>query len=153
LSYTHIYANISGQQTVTVELENIHNTALTGSCTANLYIASCGDGYKDADEQCDDGNSELNDACDTFGTASNTHGACTQTYCGDGSTQTLGNGLASDGVSLESCDPKDPNRDDVTCNPILCKPTYCGDGLVQGPGGTWTSQGIVAAGDTVSPGA
>jgi hypothetical protein len=96
---------------------------------------------------------DTTDACDTFGTAPNSHGACTQTYCGDGTIQQLGNGDPTDNVSLESCDPNNPGWDDVTCNPLTCAPTYCGDGLVQGPGGTWTSQGVAAAGDTTSPGA
>ena len=69
----------------------------------------CGDGVLDADEECDDGNTALTDACLP---------TCVAATCGDGALQT----------GVETCD--DANLDDSDAC-AACQPAVCGDGFVQ----------------------
>ncbi len=86
-------------------------------------VAICGDGRQEFEEQCDDGNTEDNDAC---------HNTC-QFKCGDGT-------LDSD----EECD--DGNRTDNDLCSNSCQPAVCGDSIVQGywqgawPTSTWVGE-------------
>ncbi|MEP0813617.1 MAG: DUF4215 domain-containing protein, partial [bacterium] len=91
----------------------------------------CGDGVKQASEQCDDGNTDNNDACTN---------ACTLNVCGDGAvfkgveecdqgSPFIGgsNGkpctTAEYGATCTSCT--------TSCKIVLTQGGYCGDGIKQ----------------------
>jgi cysteine-rich repeat protein len=83
----------------------------TGKCVALTTSASCapetcGDGKMQANEDCDDGNTNNGDGCTN---------ACKNARCGDGATW----------VGHEDCD--DGNEADTDAC-IACKNAYCGDG-------------------------
>jgi len=81
---------------------------LDPTCTPISY---CGDGILDPnDEQCDDGNTNNNDACTN---------ACTIARCGDGIVQT----------GVEQCDDGNTNNNDACTN--ACTIARCGDGIVE----------------------
>jgi len=69
-------------------------------------IVTCGDGFPDPEEECDDGNLVSGDACDAD---------CTVTACG--------NGIVTDG---EECD--DGNQSDADACKSDCTENVCGDG-------------------------
>ncbi len=101
----------------------------------------CGDGVRDSDEQCDDGNLADGDACD---------GNCTVPGCGNGRTVAPelcddGNVVSGDGCdadctlpgcgngevsALEECDDGNANGGDG-CDPN-CRFPRCGNGFVGG---------------------
>ena len=60
-------------------------------CTVDCQ-GGCGNGILDAGEQCDDGNTNTNDACSS---------ECATTYCGDG---IINNNLANASGQTEDCD-------------------------------------------------
>jgi len=83
-------------------------------CRADVCTC-CGDGILDADynEECDDGNINPNDECDTEGVNLTGNGACTLTFCGDGTLQTPnGNG------ETEQCEPAGTSTCDANCQII-----------------------------------
>lgn len=71
---------------------------------------SCGNGVLDSGEECDDGNSNNNDACIN---------GCQNAKCGDGFTW----------FGREECDDGANNKDSNVCT-STCKVAHCGDGLV-----------------------
>ena len=88
--------------------------------------ATCGDGIVEAGvEQCDDGNTNDNDAC---------HNDCTAPVCGDGRLD-----------AGEECD--DGNTDDDDGCGHSCKIERCGDGLVQFSRGEECDDGNTVSGD------
>jgi cysteine-rich repeat protein len=97
---------------------------------ANVYGAfTCGDGVRQAGEQCDDGNADDGDAC--------TNG-CKTAKCGDGAVRT----------GVEQCD--DGNRfDDDGCRNDCTLPV-CGDGVLA-KGAEECDDGNTAAGDGCGP--
>jgi len=79
------------------------------SSSLPAYVPRCGNGVKDAGEQCDDGNATDTDAC-TIG--------CKSARCGDGAVQ-----------SGETCDDGNKTDNDGCTN--RCALPACGDGIVQ----------------------
>ena len=78
------------------------------TCTPISY---CGDGILDPnDEDCDDGNTNDNDACTN---------ACTTARCGDGIVET----------GVEECDDGNLSNNDACLN--NCTNARCGDGIVE----------------------
>ena len=73
-----------------------------------VYAKNCGNGIVEEDEQCDDGNLEINDKCTNV---------CTLTFCGDSLIQE-GNGM---GIK-EECD--DGNLLDLDGCSSECKTEY-----------------------------
>ena len=78
-------------------------------CLDTCVLASCGDGFVQQGEQCDDGNAFDDDACDND---------CTLTSCGDGVLQ-----------EGEACDDGNDDNDDDCLN--TCEEARCGDGFVR----------------------
>lgn len=84
-----------------------NNDACKNDCSYNY----CGDGYAYIwVEACDDGNASAYDACDTSGTALNSSGVCSLTFCWDWVIQSL-NGLSIN----EQCDNGFHCADATTC--------------------------------------
>lgn len=79
-------------------------------CTIACKLASCGDGFVQPGEECDEGMGNANNGACTL--------ACTNAECGDGF---VGPGEACDGGML--------NADDAACT-SSCQAATCGDGLV-----------------------
>ncbi len=71
----------------------------------------CGNGFLEADEDCDDGNTINDDGCSKL---------CREEFCGDGVLQ-----------ADEACDLGPDNADTSTCT-VSCQKNVCGDGL-RGP--------------------
>lgn len=128
------------------ECDNGQANSQFSTCTSECKWAVCGDGFRYSIkciagvncEECDDGNTNLLDECDTFGQAGNTAGLCTLTRCGDGVQQQL-NGLGE----IEECDDGNLISGDG-CNEfcerelggqILCGNNICNIGEA-GPTGT-----------------
>ena len=85
----------------------------------------CGNGIKEAGEECDDGNHNLTDLCDTFAETPKSNGACTKTFCGDGVMQSPnGSGVNPN----EKCD--DQNQNTALCT------VECGQKML---GWAWSS--------------
>ena len=105
-------------------------TASGRALGANVYGAfACGDGVRQAGEQCDDGNADDGDACTN---------RCKSAKCGDGAVQT----------GVEQCD--DGNRfDDDGCKNDCTLPV-CGDGTLAS-GAEQCDDGNTAAGDGCGP--
>lgn len=91
-----------------------------------MAIGSCGDGVVDADEECDDGNSDSSDFCTS---------SCTLNTCGDGSVY----------VGVEECDDGSQNGEtcsalygstcsscSVSCRYEVSSGAFCGDGVING---------------------
>src|SRR3989344_5040063 len=70
---------------------------------------ACGNGQKEGNEECDDGNQDDEDACTS---------ACKNAKCGDGLFR----------MGFEECD--DGNQIDTDACSTACKSARCGDGLV-----------------------
>ncbi|MBX7147806.1 DUF4215 domain-containing protein [bacterium] len=119
-----------------------------------IVIEDCGNGDKEADEVCDDGNLDDNDGCDSL---------CKKEFCGDGVVNGIygesawvdecddGNNINGDGCSstciLERCDDGVVNIDGTTgvldecddggnldgdgCS-ASCKREFCGDSRING---------------------
>jgi cysteine-rich repeat protein len=89
---------------------------LAGACTNVTLVEQepnpCGDGVVDLSEECDDGNREPGDGCDS--------GCRLEPRCGDGVVQ--------DGRG-EECDDGGVDPGDG-CNE-LCREEFCGDGITQ----------------------
>ncbi len=69
----------------------------------------CGNGVVESGEECDDGNTDATDQCDTFGAAPSSRGQCTATFCGDGVVQAqngenLISGNDASDIKYEMCD-------------------------------------------------
>ncbi|MEZ4383517.1 MAG: DUF4215 domain-containing protein [Nannocystaceae bacterium] len=80
-----------------------------GGCSTSCEaLSTCGDGLVEPDEDCDDGNTEDNDACPS---------TCLFPYCGDGEIQ-----------PGEGCDDGNTEPGDACTND--CQPAVCGDGIV-----------------------
>lgn len=81
----------------------------------------CGNKIVESGEQCDDGNKESNDQCNSM---------CQYTTCGDGRRQHPNGKLL-----YEECD--DGNKDNTDSCDVnnSCKFTYCGDKILQYPNG------------------
>jgi cysteine-rich repeat protein len=138
----------SGQPTTSVGETSASSSSSTGATdTADVTTGSastgpapfCGDGVVDADEQCDDGPSNADDAACTA--------TCKAAACGDGLVQAgvegcddgnvdPGDGCGADCI-LESCgDAKvqgmeecdDGNMDEADACLATCKNAKCGDG-------------------------
>ncbi len=71
----------------------------------------CGNGLVEADEACDDGNTQSDDGCSSL---------CREEFCGDGVLQ-----------ADEACDLGPENSESSTCT-ASCEENICGDGL-RGP--------------------
>lgn len=114
----------------------------TARCDIGAFEVVCGDGFKNGNETCDDGNSDNTDTClntcvaakcgDSFvqagvegcddGNSDNTDGClntCVVAKCGDGFIKS----------GIEECDDGNANNQD-TCL-TTCKTATCGDGFVQ----------------------
>ncbi len=86
------------------------NASNTDDCLDTCKLASCGDGFVQADvEACDDANADNADDC---------LNDCTAPTCGDGFVQT----------GVEMCD--DANQEDNDGCVAGCVPNACGDGLL-----------------------
>lgn len=90
----------------------------TSDCDADCTRPVCGDGYLNeaAEEECDDGNTSVNDAC-----PSGAEGACELARCGDGFLH----------VGFEDCEPPAPNglpMNSPDCDQDCTLPS-CGDGI------------------------
>ena len=89
------------------------NNSNSGQCTLACLFPKCGDGFKQAGEECDDANADNTDSClDT----------CKLAKCGDGFV----------GPS-EQCDDGNSVNTDACTN--VCKNAFCGDSII-GPGET-----------------
>jgi hypothetical protein len=90
--------------------EDCDDAGDSSTCDRDCTPAVCGDGYRNpaADETCDDGNNNDNDAC-----PDNT-GTCQNAFCGDGFVRT----------GVEDCDR---GGDHAECDGD-CTPVACGDG-------------------------
>ncbi|MCY1066589.1 hypothetical protein OV090_17570 [Nannocystis sp. RBIL2] len=85
-------------------------TTTEPSTTTEPPPPSCGNGFEEDDEECDDGNADNSDAClDT----------CKNAYCGDGLIY----------GAMETCDDGPSNGDDAPCT-SSCQKALCGDSLV-----------------------
>jgi cysteine-rich repeat protein len=84
-----------------------------GGCLilTNAFREQCGDGFLQADEECDDGNQDDTDSCDS------------ECFLVD----LCGNEVVDDG---EECDIGQQNADDGECT-SLCQNAACGDGFIQ----------------------
>ena len=91
----------------------------------------CGDSITQTTEgeECDDGNVDNTDDCDTSGANPKTNGFCSWTFCGDGAAQSPNHY----GVN-EQCDDGADNDDTNQCHDD-CTLTYCGDNIIQIPNG------------------
>ena len=96
-NYFKVWSNEKGWQT-----SNTVNVLVNNEC----YNPGCGNGVKDAGEQCDDGNTNNNDGCSA---------TCKIEYCGDCIKQTG-----------EQCDDGNTVNGDGCSS--TCKIEYCGDG-------------------------
>lgn len=84
----------------------------TGDNSTGVEVGpECGNGFLEADEECDDGNRDDDDGCSKL---------CLEEFCGDGVRQ-----------ADEACDLGSDNADTSTCT-ASCEKNICGDGL-QGP--------------------
>lgn len=81
-------------------------------CRSNCTLMTCGDGIVDPGEQCDDANTNENDAC--------LHD-CHMNICGDGVVRT----------GIEQCDNGAANSDTApdACRASSCQLAHCGDGV------------------------
>jgi len=77
--------------------------------TASFASITCGNGVTEGVEECDDGNTNNNDACTN---------ACTMAECGDGFTW----------LGHEECDNGASNGNSNACT-AACKKAVCGDGF------------------------
>ncbi|MBU1705813.1 DUF4215 domain-containing protein, partial [Patescibacteria group bacterium] len=111
--------------------ERFKSRSCTGSCGWGTWsvcapLSSCGDGVKNGTEQCDDGNTNDNDACTN---------ACQLNVCGDGYIN----------AGLESCDLGPQNGSqcaaaydsicyycNVSCQYQSRTGDFCGDGRING---------------------
>lgn len=91
------------------------------STTTWPWIAFCWNWITEFGEECDDGNNNPNDECDTTGTAPNSFGECTKTWCGDGIAQS-----PSGYGGLEQCDEGWHCADGTAC--FFQDNKYCADG-------------------------
>ena len=114
-------------------------------CDEDCTYSVCGDGYwNQLSEQCDDGNSENNDACvgacliaacgddyvwegmedcddGDMDDNNDCRNDCSMPYCGDGA-------IWDAGAGEEECD--DGNMDETDACNGLCQNSFCGDGVV-----------------------
>jgi len=107
----------------------------------------CGDGIKDPNEACDDGNVKDGDGCSHDCQSNETCGngvrdAVVGEVCDDGNTVS-GDGCSADCLSKEGCgngrqDPGEECDDNNLANddncPSTCKIAFCGDGFVNDAG-------------------
>ena len=85
----------------------------TGNCTLACKNATCGDGFLQAGEACDDGNQNNIDSC---------LNDCTiNPACGNGDVEL---------ESGEECDNGGANNNTAACT-ASCKNATCGDGFIQ----------------------
>lgn len=107
----------------------------------------CGNGVVESGEECDDGNNDITDRCDTFGQAPNGRGQCTATFCGDGIVQEI-NGETNTrhelcdtgGLGYCSNDSTTACSNDGDCAGATCVfpcTTSCGSNLL---GWSWSPQ-------------
>jgi cysteine-rich repeat protein len=89
----------------------------TGVGGAGGVAATCGNGVVDEGEACDDGNTDVTDAC-----AAN----CQAAQCGDGITR---QDLTQIDEGFEACD--DGNNFDHDACRSSCQPAVCGDGVTR----------------------
>lgn len=102
--------------------ENYKNDDGTWMDEDDYWDSLCGNGIIDGDEECDDGNSDDNDACSN---------SCTSAVCGDGITQSSNGEECDDGGESSTCDND-------------CTIASCGDGTIN------TTAGETCDGDTGS---
>ncbi len=84
----------------------------TATPTTDVPASECGNGMMEADEACDDGEANADDAACTA--------TCQLGVCGDGHLL----------AGVEACDDGPQNADDAACT-ASCTVASCGDGLVQ----------------------
>jgi cysteine-rich repeat protein len=84
-------------------------------CRTDCSLPRCGDGVKDSDEACDDGNASDTDAC---------RRDCTLAVCGDGIVRT--DIIDNTSAGFEACDDGEANSDNGQCL-IDCRLAFCGD--------------------------
>jgi cysteine-rich repeat protein len=90
--------------------------------------AGCGDGVRDAGEECDDGTGNSDTAADACRTT------CTQARCGDGVVD-----------AGEGCDDGNMRPNDGCSPTCVAQPFVCGNGIVEGP--EECDDGSVVSGD------
>jgi len=98
-----------GPNLVSAELIEPCEGRCVSTSGASCVPATCGDGVPDPGEDCDDGDTDNEDACTQV---------CQAPFCGDGFQQTT-----------ETCDDGDADNDDGCTE--LCELPDCGDGFVQ----------------------
>ena len=122
------------------DLGTQNSNELPNLCRTSCTLPRCGDGVLDEGEDCDDGNSLLNDGCDTNCRL----GTCGDGIVGSGEECDDGNRIDSDRCSNvcliarcgdgiiqvgEACDDGNLNNSDTCTN--TCAPARCGDGIVE----------------------
>ncbi len=128
-------SNDPNNYTITVQAANdCGATAIDNFVLTVLSNQWCGNNTVQTTqgEECDDGNADGTDDCDTSGDNPKTNGFCSWTFCGD---QTIQNPNHY-GVN-EQCDDGADGDDTNQCLDD-CTLTYCGDGVVQSPNGQGT---------------
>jgi len=103
-------ASLSSASGTNAHIGNFDSYTTKLCCTHNIVAPVCGNGAQQEGEECDDGNTNDGDGCNSD---------CQFEFCGDGIiTLTDSNGYYDDssGSSVpESCDPLDDNECSSTC--------------------------------------
>jgi cysteine-rich repeat protein len=129
--------NDPNNYTITVQATNDCGAMATDNFVLTILPNQwCGDSIVQTTqgEECDDGNTDNTDSCDTSGANPKTNGFCSWTFCGDQTVQTPNHY----GVN-EQCDDGADGDDTNQCYDD-CTLTYCGDGVVQIPNGNNESE-------------
>ncbi len=127
--------NDPGSYTITVVASNSCGFSASTNFTLTVLANEwCGDSITQVvqGEECDDGNADSLDTCDTEGINPGTNGLCSFTFCGDDAIQSPN----AFGVN-EQCDDGADGDDTNQCDDN-CSFTYCGDNIIQNPNGQGT---------------
>ena len=124
-----------------------------GGCRAGICApASCGDLVVDAGEDCDDGNLEPDDGCETDcrWTCTNDAACANGRFCNGAETCALGTHTCVDGTPL--IDGTECNRDDDpttrdVCLAARCSPSTCGDAFLDPGNDEQCDDGNALSGD------
>lgn len=100
----------------------LNSNTTANACRTNCVRSRCGDGIRDAGEQCDDANNIPNDSCNN----------CQNARCGDGIQKTTDSTTGEFSWSPnEVCDDGNTNNNDYCRNDCQAIIGYCGDGAIQ----------------------